>query len=100
MNDSSKSFLPSIVKYTDVDETQIQGLMNSCTPDQMRIIGSAIDAAYKKGQDDSDARTAKLMARVFSAFIGVTAGIDQSGHDGASDESRVRRMINLMMGAR
>ena len=97
---SDNSFLPTIIKYAGSESHELQGLVDTCTPSQLDFVASALDAAYRKGQDDSDARTAKLMARVFSAFIGVTAGIDQSGHDGASDESRVRRMINLMMGAR
>jgi|10_taG_2_1085330.scaffolds.fasta_scaffold15274_5 hypothetical protein len=95
---SSNSFLPSIARYTGANEGELEGLVNTCTPAQLHLVASALDAAYKKGQDDADARTAKLMTRVFSAFIGVTPGIDQLAADGTPEASRVRKMISLMRG--
>lgn len=94
---SDNSLMPSLNRYAS-DHAQIDHLRETCNKEQLEIIASAIEQAYKKGQDDSDARTARLMARVFSAFIGVTAGIDQNGHDGGSEASKIRRMLSIIRG--
>jgi len=73
-------------------------LMIRATEDEKRALFNAIEDAYRQGQDDADARTAKLMTRIFSTFIGVTPGIDQIAADGTPEGSRVRKMINIMRG--
>ena len=72
--------------------------MMKASEDERSALVSALDAAYRAGQDEADARTAKLMTRIFSTFIGVTPGIDQLAPDGTPEGSRVRKMINILRG--
>jgi hypothetical protein len=90
------TYLPARVNlYENPDFGQ---LMTRATDGEKQAIFDVIDAAYQKGQDEADARTAKLMTRIFSTFIGVTPGIDQLAPDGTPEGSRVRKMINIMRG--
>ena len=88
-------FLPAKL-YSD---ESLNGLMIRASDDEREALLSAISEAYKQGQDDADARTAKLMTRIFSTFIGVTPGVDQVAPDGTPEGSRVRKIINLMRGS-
>ena len=92
----SMTYLPA--KASLHDDPSFSSLMVKATDDERRALHDLIDAAYRQGQDDADARTAKLMTRIFSTFIGVTPGIDQVAADGTPEGSRVRKMINLMRG--
>ncbi len=88
-------FLPAKL-YSD---ESLNSLMIRASDDEREALLSAIGEAYKQGQDDADARTAKLMTRIFSTFIGVTPGVDQVAPDGTPEGSRVRKIINLMRGS-
>jgi hypothetical protein len=90
------SFLPAKSLYGD---ESLNSLMIRASEDEREALLLAIDEAYKKGQDDADARMAKLMTRIFSGFIGVTPGIDHIAPDGTPEGSRVRKIINLMRGS-
>lgn len=90
------SFLPAKSLYGD---ESLSSLMLKASEDERDALFSAIEEAYKKGQDDADARTAKLMTRIFSTFIGVTPGVDQVAPDGTPEGSRVKKIINLMRGS-
>ena len=88
-------FLPAKL-YSD---ESLNGLMIRASDDEREALLSAISEAYKQGQDDADARTAKLMTRIFSTYIGVTPGVAQVAPDGTPEGSRVRKIINLMRGS-
>ena len=90
------NFLPAKSLYGD---ESLNSLMIRASEDERESLLLAFDEAYKRGQDDADARMAKLMTRIFSGFIGVTPGIDQMSTDGTPEGSRVRKIINLMRGS-
>lgn len=84
--------------HASFDDPAIGRLMAKATDEEKHALWAALENAYKRGQDDADARTAKLMTRIFSTFIGVTPGIDQIAPDGSPEGSAVRKMINIMRG--
>ena len=55
------------------------GALASLTPEQKEEMQSLIMKSYELGQEESEKRTAKMMSRIFSAFIGVDSGIDRQG---------------------
>ena len=93
---AAMTYLPA--KASLYDDPAMGGLLMKASEDERTALVEALDAAYRAGQDDADARTAKLMTRIFSTFIGVTPGIDQIAADGTPEGSRVRKMMNLMRG--
>ena len=53
--------------------------LTSLSIEQKEEMQALILKSYQLGQEESEKRTAKMMSRIFSAFIGVDAGIDVDG---------------------
>tara|TARA_Y100000593_G_scaffold95131_1_gene200516 strand:- start:50525 stop:50803 length:279 start_codon:yes stop_codon:yes gene_type:complete len=51
----------------------------SCLTEEQRVeMQAIIIKSYELGQEEAERKTAKLMSRIFSAFIGVDSGIDSN----------------------
>tara|TARA_R100001086_G_scaffold233894_1_gene155787 strand:+ start:410 stop:727 length:318 start_codon:yes stop_codon:yes gene_type:complete len=77
----------------------VQTLLDKATPDEAVALASALRTAYEAGQEDSDARTGKLMARIFGGFIGVTPGVDLDQDVDSTPRERVRSIVRTLAGA-
>lgn len=75
----------------------LQELVNKATHEEALALVDALRSAYEAGQEDSDARTGRLMARIFGGFIGVTPGVDLDQSDEPRD--RVRSVVRSLAGA-
>jgi len=82
-----------------VQDADLQSLVDRATPREVDALVHALRAAYVAGQDDSDARTGKLMARIFGGFVGVTPGIDvERDSDATTPRERLRNAVSLLAG--
>ena len=75
----------------------LQAILDRSTPEEAMALVSALRSAYEAGQEDSDARTGRLMARIFGGFIGVTPGVDLDMNE-QSPRERVRNMVRTLAG--
>ena len=80
------------------DSEGLETLMQKATRQEMQAVVDALQQAYKAGQEDSDARTGRLMARIFGGFIGVTPGVDLDQGD-TTPRQRVRSIVKTLASA-
>ncbi|MBT61194.1 MAG: hypothetical protein CMA63_06575 [Euryarchaeota archaeon] len=81
-------------------DPNLSSLLERASPEEVEAFGRALRSAYVAGQDDSDARTGKLMARIFGGFVGVTPGIDVNREDdSATPRERLKGIVSLLAGA-
>jgi hypothetical protein len=80
-----------------MDDPDLLSLAEKATPDEQLALVNAIRAAYEAGQDASDKRTGRLMARIFGGFVGVTPGIDMNdGEEPATPRSRLVSVVRML----
>lgn len=79
------------------DNEGLETLMRKATAQEVQAVVDALQQAYKAGQEDSDARTGRLMARIFGGFIGVTPGVDLDRDTAPRD--RVRTVVKTLASA-
>lgn len=90
----------SVASDSLVQDDDLQSLVDRASPAEVEALVRALRAAYVAGQDDSDARTGKLMARIFGGFVGVTPGIDvKRDSDATTPRERLRSAVSLLAGA-
>jgi hypothetical protein len=91
--------LYSVAADAVANDRELQTLLDRASPAEADAIARALRSAYKAGQDDSDARTGKLMARIFGGFVGVTPGIDMNHADEATTpRERMRSIVSMLAG--
>ena len=56
---------------------ELEGLVARASVAEQRALLTALRTAYEAGQEQSEQRTGRLMARIFGGFVGVTPGCDQ-----------------------
>ena len=90
----------SVASDVLTQDDDLQSLVERASPAEVEALARALRAAYVAGQDDSDARTGKLMARIFGGFVGVTPGIDvKRDSDATTPRERLRSAVSLLAGA-
>ena len=77
----------------------LQNLLDKASQEEAMALVGALRSAYEAGQEDSDARTGRLMARIFGGFIGVTPGVDLDQDVDATPRERVRSVVRTLAGA-
>ena len=83
-----------------LEDQDLASLLERASPQEIEALGRALRSAYVAGQDDSDARTGKLMARIFGGFVGVTPGIDvKRDDDTVTPRERLRGIVSILAGA-
>ena len=81
------------------DDPVLRGLLTKATEGEVRAVSKALRAAYLAGQEDSDQRTGKLMARIFGGFVGVTPGIDVEETMTQHPKKRLASIVRLLSSA-
>ena len=77
-------------------DPELQALVHRASPTEIEAMVRAMRASFRAGQEDSDARTGKLMARIFGAFTGVTPGCDLTHEDSGTPGDRMRAIIKML----
>jgi hypothetical protein len=80
-------------------DPHLEALMSKATQQESRSLLLALKASYQAGQEDSDARTGRLMARIFGGFVGVTPGIDLDNDPDTTPRQRLRDVVRTLAGA-
>ena len=89
------SYMVSIRKFRELGP-EVQHVLEGLSPDAQDVMLDALRDAYRAGQEESDARTGRLMARIFGGFVGVTPGIDLG--EGQGPRERMRSMLSRLSG--
>ena len=97
MNESNN--LPAVLAAVQAttSDPDLQRLLSSSNTIEQQAVLRALRSAYEAGQESSDQRTGKLMARIFGGFVGVTPGIDMGWNsDDRSPRKRLRDMVKML----
>lgn len=98
MGERRLSLYSSVISSAEEDPVLV-GLLSRATDQEVKAVTHALRSAYLAGQDESDQRTGKLMARIFGGFVGVTPGIDVDGVEEQSPRKRLLGIVRLLSSA-